>query len=233
HRIFRWWYEYAGGIITDWGNHHVDIAHWGMDVETTGPLTVEARGLFPNEGKPDCFNTPDRFFSVMKYPRDLELFFYVTLAEKPKFGDTTSQSETTKEQIDWLFGKDCPQEVHDNKRNGIMFIGDQGRVFVNRGGLFGKPVEELKENPLPENGWKVKPSHDHMKNFFDCVRSRETTVAPAELEHRSVTPCHLTNISIRLGGRKLQWDPVKEEIVGDPEANNMLKREQRTPYQTG
>jgi hypothetical protein len=60
-----------------------------------------------------------------------------------------------------------------------------------------------------------------------CVFARNL-----EKQNRQV-PCHLTNISIRLGGRKLQWDPVKEEIVGDPKANNMLKREQRTPYQTG
>lgn len=116
-----------------------------------------------------------------------------------------------------------------------MFIGDKGRVFVNRGGLFGKPVEELKENPLPDSidgkpRWRVKPSGDHIKNFFDCVRSREEPVAPARIEHRSVTACHLTNISIRLGGRKLQWDSVKESIIGDTEADAMLRREQRKPY---
>ena len=62
---FRWWYEYAGGIITDWGNHHVDIAHWGMDCELTGPDSIEARGLFPNPDGPQYYNTPDRFFSRM------------------------------------------------------------------------------------------------------------------------------------------------------------------------
>ncbi|MDR2115639.1 MAG: Gfo/Idh/MocA family oxidoreductase [Planctomycetaceae bacterium] len=231
HAIFRWWYEYAGGMVTDWGNHHIDIAHWGMDMDYSGPLTIEGRGLFPNEGKPDCFNTPDRFYAVLKYPNDIELFFYTVMAEKPGFHGSIGHQETTSEQLDWLFGKDCPEEIHNNKRNGIMFIGNKGRVFVNRGGVFGKPVEELKENPLPENSWKVKPSNDHMKNFFDCVRSRETTVAPAELEHRSVSACHLTNISIRFGGRKLQWDSVKEEIVNDSEANSMLKREQRKQYQ--
>ncbi|MDR2761194.1 MAG: Gfo/Idh/MocA family oxidoreductase [Planctomycetaceae bacterium] len=229
--IFRWWYEYAGGIVTDWGNHHFDIAQWGMDTENTGPLTVEARGIFPNDGKPDCFNTPDRFYSEMKYANGVDVFFYTTIKEKPKFHDITSHQETTLEQISWLFGKNCPQDVHDNGRNGIMFIGDKGRVFVNRGGAYGKPLDELKENPLPSDAWRTKPSKDHMKNFFDCVRSRETPVASAELEHRSITPCHLTNISIRLGGRKLQWDPVKEEITNDKEANEMLKREQRKPYQ--
>ncbi|MDR0336924.1 MAG: Gfo/Idh/MocA family oxidoreductase [Planctomycetaceae bacterium] len=233
HAIFRWWYEYAGGMVTDWGNHHIDIAHWGMDQDYSGPLTVEGRGIFPNENKPDCFNTPDRFYAVLKYPNDIELFFCTVFAEKPGFHGSTGHQETTQKQLDWLFGNTCPPEVLDNKRNGIMFIGDKGRVFVNRGGLFGKPVEELKENPLPENRWKVRPSNDHMKNFFDCVRSRETTVAPAELEHRSITSCHLTNISIRLGGRQLRWDSDKQEIIGDPEANAMLKREQRKPYQIG
>ncbi|MDR1485542.1 MAG: Gfo/Idh/MocA family oxidoreductase [Planctomycetaceae bacterium] len=230
HAIFRWWYEYAGGMVTDWGNHHVDIAHWGMDQDYSGPLTVEGRGIFPNENKPDCFNTPDRFYAVLKYPNDLELFFYTVFAEKPGFHGSIGHQETNKEQLDWLFGKNCPPEIHTNKRNGIMFVGDKGRVFVNRGGVYGKPFEELKENPLPADAWRVKPSNNHMKNFFDCVRSREVPVASAELQHRSVTPCHLTNISIRLGGRKLQWDAVKEEITNDKEANAMLKREQREKY---
>jgi predicted dehydrogenase len=230
HQIFRWWYEYAGGMVTDWGNHHMDVAHWGMDMDRSGPLSVEGRAIFPNEGKPDCFNTPDRFYAVLKYPGDVELFFYTVFAEKPGFTGSIGHQETTKEQFDGLFGKECPQDVHDNKRNGIMFIGDQGRIFVNRGGLFGKPVEELQENPLPENAWRVRPSDNHMKNFFDCVRSRETPVAPADIEHRSVSACHLTNISIRLGGRKLEWNPEKEVFPGDAEANAMLTREQREPY---
>jgi hypothetical protein len=62
------------------------------------------------------------------------------------------------------------------------------------------------------------------------VRSRKEPVASAAVEHRSITACHLTNISIRLGGRKLQWDPAKEEIVNDTEARTMQAREQREPY---
>lgn len=232
HSIFRWWYEYAGGITTDWGNHHIDIAHWGMNVETTGPLSVEARGIFPNNGEADCFNTPDRFYSLMKYPGNVDLHFFITLNEKTNWGGNPPHEETTPGQIEWMFGKDVPDDVKDAKRNGILFVGEKGKVFVNRGGLYGKAVEELAENPFPENAWKVRTSLDHMKNFFDCVRSREVPVAPAEIEHRSVTPCHLTNISIRLGGRKLVWDTEKEIILGDKEAEAMLSREQRHPYQT-
>ena len=129
-----------------------------------------------------------------------------------------------------MFGKDCPADVLNQTRNGTMFIGDKGRIHVNRGGLYGKPVEELAENPLPDDAWRVRPSDDHMKNFFDCVRSREMPVAPAEIEHRVITCCHLTNISLRLGGRPLKWDAEKETILGDDEANAMLQREQREGY---
>ncbi len=84
HAVWRWWYEYAGGIVTDWGNHHMDIAQWGMDCEHTGPISIEARGLFPNEDNPDkaeCYNTPDRFFSRMKYANGVELFYFASMRE--------------------------------------------------------------------------------------------------------------------------------------------------------
>jgi predicted dehydrogenase len=208
HHNFRWFYEYAGGIATDWGNHHLDIAHWGMDQELSGPTSVDGVGSFPNEAEPDYakhperfFNTPDRFTVKMVYPGGVPLLFDCT-------------------------GKD----------NGILFTGDKGRIHVNRGGLHGKPVEELAKNPLPENAWRARPSgpsddstRAHMENFFECIRTRAEPVAPVRIEHRTSTACHLANISMRLK-RKIAWDPVKEEIVGDAEANAYLKREQRAPY---
>ena len=230
HAVWRWWYEYAGGIVTDWGNHHMDIAHWGMDCDLSGPSTVEARGLFPNEGKADCYNTPDRFFSRMQYPNGVELFYFAAMKEFALFGTVDSHIETKEDQLNWLFGEGVSDEIKTYDRNGIMFIGDKGRVFVNRGGVYGKPVEELKENPLPENAWKVRESRDHTKDFFKCVRTREVPVAPVEIEHRSITACHLTNISIKLGGKKLNWDAAKEEIVGDEEAKKLQSSAQRAPY---
>ena len=229
HGVFRWWYEYAGGITTDWGNHHVDIAHWGMDCELTGPTSVEARGCFPNQGKPDHYNTADRFFSRMLYPNGVEVLYYSALNDRRFYGPVEKHEPVSDEQRAWLFGKDAPEELLEGKRNGVMFVGEKGRVFVNRGGVYGAPVEELKENPLPSDAWRVRPSRDHMANFFACTRSREEPVAPVRIEHRTITACHLTNISMRLG-RKLQWDPAAEQIVGDEEANRWLHREQRAPY---
>jgi len=129
-----------------------------------------------------------------------------------------------------MFGEDVSDEVKTTNRNGVMFIGDKGRIFVNRANVYGRPAEELAENPLPADAWRVRPSESHMENFFDCVKSRETPVAPAEIGHRSLTPCQLAVISMQLGGRKLQWDSDAEEIVGDAEAKAMQAREQRAGY---
>jgi predicted dehydrogenase len=231
HSNFRWWYEYAGGIITDWGNHHMDIAHWGADCELTGPVSIEARGMFPNQGAPDSFNTPDRFFSRMLYPNGIEMLYFSSVNDRQRYGGVAKEhEEMTPEKTKYLFGDNCPDEIKSFDRNGIMFIGDKGRVFVNRGGLYGKPAEELKDNPLPTDAWRTAPVNDHMGNFFECVKTREEPVSPVRIQHRTITACHLTNISLRLE-RKLTWDPNKQQIVGDSEANAWQAREARSPYQ--
>ncbi|NOY41302.1 MAG: Gfo/Idh/MocA family oxidoreductase [Planctomycetes bacterium] len=229
HSNFRWWYEYSGGVITDWGNHQIDIAHWGMDCETTGPISIDARGLFPNKGEPNCYNTPDRFFSKMAYANGVEMSYFVALGDQHKYGDVKGHAKTTEEEMAWLFEDDTPDEIKNSSRNGITFIGDKGRIFVNRGGVYGKAAEELAEDPLPEDAWRVRPSDNHMGNFFACVANREEPVSPVQVQHRTVSVCHLTNISIRLQ-RPLKWDPVAQQILGDDEANSYLQRQQRSPW---
>lgn len=136
--------------------------------------------------------------------------------------------------------------VGDTGRNGIMFTGDKGRIFVNRGVIQGKPVEELASNPLsretwsvykhdnlkrPERAGKLEAIINHMGNFFDCIESRNSPVSDIESQHRSVSTCHLGNIAMRIG-RKLKWDPDSETFPGDREANEYLKREQRSGFET-
>jgi len=229
HSNFRWWYEYAGGIITDWGNHHMDIAHWGMDCELTGPKSIEARALFPNPEGDQYYNTPDRFFSRMQYPGGVELLYFASLNERLRYGEVQDHQPTTPEQVERLFGPGVPEEIKTFNRNGIMFIGDRGRIFVNRGGVYGKPAEELQENPLPDDAWHVYPSTNHMGNFFECVKTRRQPASTVQIQHRTVSACHLTNISLRLG-RKIAWDPETQQVVGDDEANGWQRREQRAPY---
>ncbi|MBX7072734.1 MAG: Gfo/Idh/MocA family oxidoreductase [Pirellulales bacterium] len=191
HYQFRWWYEYSGGIMTDWGAHHMDIAHWGMGMENSGPLTIESKANLPHIE--NGYNTPNQFTIDMLYPDDVQLHVNI--------GD-----------------------------NGVLFEGDKSRVYVNRGRITGKPYEELATNPLPDDrAVKLHASDDHMADFVNSVRTRQQPVSDVVSQHRSVSACHLANISMRLG-RKLNWDPAKEEFVDDSEANSMLSRPQRAPY---
>lgn len=192
HFSFRWWYEYSGGIMTDWGAHHMDIAHWGMGVEDSGPLTVH--GTMDDEERkriqvPGAYNTPANFTVDFIYPREVHV--QVVLGDE-----------------------------------GVLFEGDKGRLYVNRGRITGKPVEDLANNPLPSDAVKLYQSDDHMGNFFSCIKSREKPISDVSSQHRSVSACHLANISLRLG-RKLAWDAASEQFVDDSEANSMLSRTQR------
>ena len=80
---------------------------------------------------------------------------------------------------------------------------------------------------------KGKPVDGHMANFFECIRDRSVPVSDVWTHHRALTTCHLANIALRLGRHKLTWDPAKEEIVGDSEANAFQTRPQRAPYEIG
>lgn len=205
HYEFRWWYEYSGGKMTDWGAHHVDIATWAIGMDQSGPTSVE--GVFakhPMEYKngypvrSDMYNTATSFDVKCLYPNGVEL------------------------------------HILSDGENGILIQGDRGELFVSRGALRGTAVDEMLEKPLPEDAikklYKGKTPGDHMANFFDCLQSREQPISDVNTHHRAMTTCHLANIAIRLG-RKLQWDPKSEQIVGDDAANGWLKREQRKGYE--
>lgn len=204
HYTFRWWYEYSGGKMTDWGAHHIDIAQWAVD---SYPVEVTGESTLPTVA--NSYNVAERFKARIKYANGVEL------------------------------------DINDYGRNGILFEGTEGRIFVSRGDLVGKPVEDLASNPLPADQFKLyaHDNHDrparvgkldaiinHMGNFFDCIESRKQTISDLESQHRSVSTCHIANISQRLN-RPLKWDPENEVFIGDTEANTYLKREQRKGYE--
>jgi len=228
HFSWRFWSEYGGGKVCDWGQHYVGIAHWGMDMDDSGPLEIEAKGYFPNHGKADCYNNADRFVARMKYPGDIEMLYLV--GRDKKYLKTLTDGDMTAAEDAELFAG-VPDAWKQEQKDGIMFIGDKGRVFVNCGGVYGKPVEELAANPLPSDAIRLYRSDDHIQNFFECVQSREQPISTVGPQHRVITACHLANVSMHLG-RKIHWDPQKEEIVGDPEAaeSAYVHRESREPY---
>ena len=111
---------------------------------------------------------------------------------------------------------------------GTTFEGDRGTLHVDRGKLEAKP-NGILDTKLDENAVRLLVSKNHHANWLECVRSRKLPICDVEIGHRSATVCHLGNIALRIG-RKIAWDPAKEEIVGDSEAAKMLSRPYRAPW---
>ena len=208
HSDFRWWYEYSGGKLTDWGAHHVDIGQWAIAKDESGPTTIEvAKKELPVEYKDgyptvdDRYNTPTAFVVKATYDDGVVM------------------------------------EIRDDTENGVTIEGSGGKIFVTRDRIdvSGGAVDALYKNPVPDSLLvelrKGKRVDGHMANFFECARDRSVPVSDVWSHHRSLTVCHLANIAIRLGGRKLTWDPAREEIVGDSEANAWQTRPQRAGFE--
>ena len=205
HYEFRWWYDYSGGKLTDWGAHHVDIATWGMGKTATGPVAidpvmvehpVEFRDGYPTVN--NRYNTATRFNIKAVYDDGVEL------------------------------------TIRHDTDNGILFEGSKGRIFVNRGKLVGKSVEELASNPLPDGAlekvYKNRELTDHVANFFEAVAARKEPISDVFSHHRALTTCHLAGIAARVG-RMIQWDPKNERVVGDELAQSLVAREKRQRFE--
>jgi hypothetical protein len=124
---------------------------------------------------------------------------------------------------------DVIMELGDGPDGGAVFVSDKGTIRIDRGRCSSDPAGIVTE-PIRDSDIHLARSDHHMRNWLDCVRSRQRPVADVEVGHRSATVCHLGNIA-RLLGRRLKWDPVREVFVGDDEANTYLDRPRRKPYQ--
>ncbi|MHB1309645.1 MAG: Gfo/Idh/MocA family protein [Limisphaerales bacterium] len=210
HGNFRWWWRFSGGQMTDWGAHHNDIAQWGNGTERSGPVEIEGRSLVDM--------IPGGYDAASKYRIDCRYASGVTMTLVD--GSTVTERNVVGE------GRETP--------NGVQFIGSEGWIYVTRGVLRASR-EELLEEPLPAGALRLYKSDNHMGNFFECMRSRKDPIADVEIGHRSITVAHLGAISLRMGGRKLQWNPEQETFTGSEatDANRWLVREMRKPYDYG
>jgi predicted dehydrogenase len=204
HLFFRYWYDYSGGTMTDWGAHHNDIALWAINLP--GPIAIE--------GKPLAQPIPGGYTAFSEYD---VTFTYAN--------GVIHHVRTTR--ADNIYGV---AEDPEGQRNGVRFEGSEGWIWVNRGTLRASD-EGLVKTPLPDNAERLYKSDDHMANFFDCVRSRKAPIAEAAVGHRSACICHLGAIALRTG-KKLQWDPTRESFIGEhaKEAGAYAAREMRAPY---
>jgi predicted dehydrogenase len=208
HVTFRYWWDYSGGTLTDWGAHHNDIALWGLGKERSGPVSVVGEALV--EPVPGGFSAASQYRVKYVYEDGVEHFCNSTSANG------------------WagaVLGEPKPGE----KYHGVQFEGPEGWIYVSRNAKLDSSDRALIDKPLASNAERLHASDDHMGNFFECVKTRRAPICDAEIGHRSVSVCHLGVIAIRLG-RKLQWDPQAETFKDDAEANNMLAREMRMPY---
>lgn len=205
HYEFRWWYEYSGGKLTDWGAHHCDIATWGLGKTETGPIKVNP--------------------VMAKHPMEFKDGYPV---------DNTMYNTATAFQIQATFADGKEIELRHDKDNGILFEGTKGRLFVNRGRLTGKPAEDLKVNPLPEGAlekvYKNRKLTNHFENFISACQDRVDPISDVHSHHRALTTCHLAGIAARLG-RSIQWDPKLEQVVGDKMAQSLVAREKRKGFE--
>lgn len=205
HYSFRNWHEYSGGKLTDWGAHHVDIACWALGATETGPSKV----------------TPVEYKLPVEYKDG-----------HPTVSDQYNAATSFKISVAMPNGVEMI--ITSEGDNGIMFEGTEGRLFVNRGKIVGKPVEDLKEKPLPEDAiekvYGGKVSENHTANFIEAMHSRKQPISDVWSHNRMLEICHLSNIAMRLG-REVKWDPTKREIVGDEQANAFLSRENRKGFE--
>ncbi|MBN1508760.1 MAG: Gfo/Idh/MocA family oxidoreductase [Sedimentisphaerales bacterium] len=183
--------DYGAGMITGWGSHHLDIAHWGMGTEYTGPVEIVGEADFPKDGLWDVH------------------------------GDF---------RIEYTYANGVKLIAADEKKikGGVRFEGDKGWVWVTRGRIDAEPKSLLQET-IGTGETKLYVSNNHKGNFYECVKSRAPTIAPVEVGHRSCSACLLGDIAMRTG-RKLHWDPDKEQLVNDEAANRMLSRPMRAPW---
>ncbi len=204
HRKFRYWWEYSGGTMTDWGAHHNDIVLWALDMDSSGPVSVEGKQLV--EMIPGGYTAASEYDVTYTYANGF-----------------VHRCRSTKDSA-WNGAVVNP----NGQLNGIKFIGTDGWIWVSREALDASKKEILADK-LPDNAPRVYASNNHMGNFVECVKSRKAPICSAETGHRSATIAHLGTTAIRLG-RKLNWDPVKEQYVNDSEATKFIAREMRKPY---
>ncbi len=194
HWDWRWILAYSGGQMTDWAGHHIDIAHWGLGFDKTGPVEIEGKGVYPREG---IYDVPIEYYSTARYANGVEMV--VANARQVPFG------------------------------MGTAWYGDKGWIHVRRGGVIQASDPNILKEKVGADENPLYFSRDHAQNLLDCMKTREETITPAESAHRSISVGLLCEIAM-LTGRKLTWDPVKEEFPNDPMANRMLRRPFRSPW---
>jgi len=199
--------QFGAGMITGWGAHHVDTAHWGMDTEYTGPIEVWGTAEFPTQGLWDVHGA---FKTHAIYKNGVTMDISGDFPNGIKFYGSEG----------WIF------VCRDEQASPTAAAGEHVQVQP----LVGSNPKIL-DSVIGPNEVHLYYSEDQHGNWLDCIRSRKQPIAPAEIGHRACSTCLIHHIAMKSGGRHLHWDPEKERFINDPDANSRLSRSQRAPYQ--
>ncbi len=206
-------YNFSGGMITDFGAHHIDIAQWAMGTDHTGPQ--ELRAISGKRDKDALYNTATEFSFECVY--ESGVIMHVASPEHKLMPEVEAamQPSAGKKPFDHV---------------GILFEGDAGKwIYVNRGKISASDPAILREKIGP-NEIHLYESKEHTDNFLSCIYDGKITAAPIEVSHRSISIAHLANIAIRTDSAALKWNPQMEKIEANDAASKLLSKEWRKPW---
>jgi len=206
-------FAFSGGMITDFGAHHIDIAQWGMGTERSGPL--EIKNITGTLNKTALYNTATAFNFECVYENGVVMHVASPDHKLMPEVETALQASAGKKGFDHV---------------GIMFEGDAGKwIYVNRGKITASDPAILRDKIGP-NEIHLYESKDHTDNFLSCIYDGKPTATPIEISHRSITIAHLANIALRTDSTSLKWNPQTETLEGNEAASKLLSKEWRKPW---
>ncbi len=201
--------QFGAGMITGWGSHHIDCAHWAMDMEYSGPIEVSGSAEFPQSG---LWDVHGKFRTEGLYENGVRMIVSNDLPNGIKFIGSKG----------WIFV---------TRGNYSVTASDPTSTSADDSPLRASDPKIITSKIGPDEIHLYK-SDDHHGNWIECIQSRKAPIAPVEIGHRSCSTCLIHHIVMKLG-RKVRWDPVRERFINDDEANSMLSRPQRWPYIIG
>ncbi len=212
---FRWFWDYSGGQTTNLLSHNIDIVQWATGAAPRSVASMGGRYSLKGIGE-----TPDVIESIIEFPGFI---------------------------ANWS----C-REVSAGSGGGTEFYGTLGSLKIDRAGMevipdklippddqipsftttrTVNPNPQLRTTAIKRSGFEQVRDQfaPHVRNFLDCIKSRQQPISDLQGGHQTNITTHLVNIAMKLG-RTIKWDPVREEIAGDREASQMLVREYRAPW---
>jgi predicted dehydrogenase len=198
--------QFGAGMITGWGSHHVDSAHWAMNTEYTGPVEIWGSAEFPTKG---LWDVHGKFKTEALYADGVRMTISGDFPNGIRFEGTDG----------WLFV---------SRGNEAVTASDPVAKLKDSQALAASDPKIITSLIGPDEV-HLYESREHHANWLDCVRSRQQPIAPIEVGHRSSSACLLHHIAMK-ANRKLFWDPIKERFKNDDAANALVSRPQRAPY---